>query len=111
MRVITHNPTPASAEPTLSVESTAKYWLRVALDVPLDDLFDYYQKYYGNSVISSSGQSSGLDIKPNDLEYQVTWYDNNMIKITELTPDGIIKYQCVAEGERTSINIRYVMKN
>lgn len=80
-------------------------------EVAVFDLFDYYQKYYGNSVISSSGQNSGLNIKPNDLEYQVTWYDNNMIKITELTPDGIIKYQCVAEGERTSINIRYVMKN
>lgn len=80
-------------------------------EVAVFDLFDYYQKYYGNSVISSSGQNSGLNIKPNDLEYQVTWYDNNMIKITELTPDGIIKYQCLAEGERTSINVRFVLKN
>ena len=36
------NPIPAQVEPTQSTESASKHWLRVALDVPLDDLFDYY---------------------------------------------------------------------
>lgn len=36
------NPIPAQVEPKQSTEPASKYWLRVALDVPLDDLFDYY---------------------------------------------------------------------
>src|SRR5690606_1615423 len=80
-------------------------------DVDEFDLFDYYQKYYGSSVISSSGQTSGIEIKPTDLEYQITWYDAEAIKIIGLTTEGIIKYQCVSGDAKTSVNIRYIIKN
>lgn len=80
-------------------------------DVAEFDLFDYYQKYYGSSVISSSGQTSGIEIKPTDLEYQITWYDAEAIKIIGLTTEGIIKYQCVSGDAKTSVNIRYIIKN
>ena len=80
-------------------------------EVATFDLYAYYQKYYGGSVISSSGQNSAIEIKPTDLEYQITWYDANAIKITELTPEGVIKYQCVDQSKTTTINIRYVVKN
>ena len=84
---------------------------KYAEDIAEFNLFDYYQKYYGSSVISSSGQSSSINIKPTDLEYQITWYDAEAIKIIELTPEGIIRYQCVSDAESTSFNIRYVVKN
>ena len=80
-------------------------------DIAEFDLFDYYQKYYGSSVISSSGQTSGIEIKPTDLEYQITWYDAEAIKIIGLTTEGIIKYQCVSGDAKTSVNIRYIIKN
>lgn len=77
------------------------------------DLFDYYAKYYGNSVISSSGNNSKkISVLNSDLEYQITWFNSNDIDIKELSPNGILKYQSVKmdTGDKTSINVRFILK-
>lgn len=76
------------------------------------DLYDYYQQFYGAAVISSNGQTGEIDVKPQDLEYQITWFEKDKVKILELTKDGIVRYQPL-DGitiSSTKINIRYILK-
>lgn len=77
------------------------------------DLFDYYNQFYGSAVISSADQSNNaLEIKPTDLEYQITWFEKDKVKIIELTKDGLLKYQPL-EGildTNTKLNVRYILK-
>lgn len=78
------------------------------------DLYQYYNDYFGSSLVSSSSKTSpSVDIHKTDLEYQITWYNKTDIKILELSEDGILKYQR-AEGEgvsdKTTINLRFLMK-
>lgn len=84
------------------------------LSQPLQfDLFEYYNQYYGAPMISSDGKSNdALEITPADLEYQITWFEKDKIKILELSKEGIIKYIPLEGVEATStrLNIRYVLK-
>ncbi len=77
------------------------------------DLFDYYNQFYGSAVISSADASNNaLEIKPTDLEYQITWFEKDKVKIIELTKDGLLKYQPL-EGvldTNTKLNVRYILK-
>ncbi len=76
------------------------------------DLYDYYNQFYGSAVISSNGQTNEIEVKPQDLEYQITWFEKDKIKILELTKEGIIRYQPL-DGVSipfTKINIRYILK-
>lgn len=76
------------------------------------DLYDYYNQFYGSAVISSNGQTNAIEVKPQDLEYQITWFEKDKIKILELTKEGIIRYEPL-EGidiPSTKINIRYILK-
>lgn len=77
------------------------------------NLFDYYNQFYGSAVISSSEENNNaLEIKPTDLEYQITWFEKDKVKIIELTKDGILKYQPL-EGvldTNTKLNVRYILK-
>ena len=81
-------------------------------EVATFDLYQYYQEYYGGSVVSSTGNSSKIELRRTDLEYQITWFNKNDISIVELTPDGILKYNCGVSGTRNStLNVRFVLKN
>src|SRR5690606_29633574 len=75
------------------------------------DLFDYYNKFYGSAVVTSSNeQQNTFEILPTDLEYQITWFEKDKIKIIELNKNGILKYQPLEEytGTFSSINVRYI---
>ena len=77
------------------------------------DLFDYYNKFYGSAVVTSSNeQQNTFEILPSDLEYQITWFEKDKIKIIELNKNGILKYQPLEgyTGTFSSINVRYVLK-
>lgn len=77
------------------------------------DLFDYYNKFYGSAVVSSAeDQTATLEILPTDLEYQITWFEKDKIKILELSKTGVLKYEPINgfSGTFSSINIRYVLK-
>ncbi len=77
------------------------------------DLYDYYNQFYGSAMITSAGQSNNnFDIKPTDLEYQITWFEKDKIKILELSKKGILKYVPLETNDsiNTSINIRYILK-
>ncbi|HLW62261.1 MAG TPA: hypothetical protein VKY33_02570 [Flavobacterium sp.] len=79
---------------------------------PLEfNLYDYYNQYYGSPVISSGNRTS-VEIKPADLEYQITWFERDKIKIIELNKNGIVKYLPLEgiENTTTSINVRYLLK-
>ena len=77
------------------------------------DLFDYYNKYYGAPVITS-GETSGntLELRATDLEYQITWFERDKVKIIALDKDGTLKYQPLegTDAAQTTINIRYLLK-
>lgn len=77
------------------------------------NLFDYYNQFYGSAMITSAGESNNvLEIRPTDLEYQITWFEKDKIKILELSKEGIIKYQPL-EGvseTNTKLNVRYILK-
>jgi len=77
------------------------------------NLFDYYNQFYGSAMITSAGDSNNaFEILPTDLEYQITWFEKDKIKIIELTKDGILKYQPL-EGildTNTKLNVRYILK-
>ena len=80
---------------------------------PLEfNLYEYYNQYYGAPIISSGSSGTPLEIKPADLEYQITWFEKEKIKIIELNKDGIIKYIPLEgiENTSTSINVRYILK-
>lgn len=107
----------------LRKEMLAKTQMFVAPNVlmPLDsasaepstfNLYDYYNQFYGTAVISSNGQTNEVDVEPQDLEYQITWFEKDKIKILELTKEGIIKYQPLdgVDISSTKINIRYILK-
>lgn len=77
------------------------------------DLFDYYNQFYGSAVITSSGSANNqLIIKPTDLEYQITWFEKDKIKILELTKEGALKYVPIEDttNNNTKINVRYILK-
>lgn len=76
------------------------------------DLYDYYNQFYGSAVISSNGQTNEIEVKPQDLEYQITWFEKDKIKILELTKEGIVKYRPLEgiDNPSTKINIRYILK-
>lgn len=83
-----------------------------ATEVLTFNLYDYYNQYYGAAVITSGGETNALQILPTDLEYQITWYENDKIKVLELTNEGLLKYQA-NEGfteKNTKINVRYILK-
>ncbi len=81
-------------------------------EVATFDLYQYYQEYYGSSVVSSTGNSSKIELRRTDLEYQITWFNKNDINIVELTPDGVLKYTCGTSGAKNStLNVRFVLKN
>ncbi len=77
------------------------------------DLFDYYNQFYGSAMITSADESNNAyEILPSDLEYQITWFEKDKVKIIELTKDGILKYQPL-EGvleNNTKLNVRYILK-
>lgn len=77
------------------------------------DLFDYYNQFYGSAMITSAGESNNaFEVLPTDLEYQITWFEKDKVKIIELTKDGILKYQPL-EGildTNTKLNVRYILK-
>lgn len=77
------------------------------------DLYDYYNQFYGAPMVTSAGENNNkLEIKPTDLEYQITWFEKDKIKIIELTKDGILKYlplEGVLENN-TKLNVRYILK-
>ncbi len=77
------------------------------------NLYDYYNQYYGAPVISSDAQQvQDIDVKPTDLEYQITWFEKDKIKVIELTKEGVLKYQPLNEviETTTKLNIRYILK-
>jgi len=77
------------------------------------DLFEYYNQYYGAPMISSdvTTGTTSLEIKPSDLEYQITWFDKNQIKIIELSKEGVVKYIPLLNNEGIiKMNIRYILK-
>jgi len=76
------------------------------------DLFDYYQTYFGQSVLSSSSTNkTTISLLPTDLEYQITWFKRKQIDIIEINRMGVIKYKTLnfADGAETSINVRFLM--
>lgn len=75
-------------------------------------LFNYYQMYYGGSVISSNTNAQSFEIRPDEIEYQITWFNKNEITITSISPDGIIYYKKNPSytGNSTNINVRYMIK-
>src|SRR5690606_12013061 len=80
---------------------------------PLEfNLYNYYNQYYGSPVISSGNSRTSVEIKPADLEYQITWFERDKIKIIELNKDGVMKYLPLEDIENTStsINVRYLLK-
>ena len=81
-------------------------------EVATFSLYNYYQMYYGNSVISSSNSSKTISIKPEEIEYQITWFNQNEIKINSISIDGIIYYQKNPsyQGNATNLNVRYIIK-
>lgn len=77
------------------------------------DLFEYYNQYYGAPMVSSNGESSdAIELNATDLEYQITWFEKDKIKIIELSKDGILKYiPLITEGVLSSkLNVRYILK-
>lgn len=89
---------------TLSVSEDAD-------EVSTFSLYNYYQMFYGESVVSS-GNSQSFTIKPEEIEYQVTWFNRNEITINSISPDGIIYYKKnpTYTGSTTNINVRYLLK-
>ncbi|WCM41276.1 hypothetical protein MG290_09940 [Flavobacterium sp. CBA20B-1] len=88
--------------------------LQATANEPLTfDLYDYYNQFYGAPMVSSAGENNNaLEIKPTDLEYQITWFEKDKVKIIELTKEGVLKYQPL-EGvldTNTKLNVRYVLK-
>ncbi len=90
------------------------------LNVPEDkekeevfDLYQYYLQYYGGSVVSSNkNQVKNIEIRRTDLEYQITWYNAEDIKIIDLSDKGELRYSAVNNKvKNTSINVRFVVKN
>lgn len=75
-------------------------------------LYNYYQMYYGGSVVSSNANAQSVEIRPNEIEYQITWFNTNEIKINSISDDGIIYYQKNPSymGKSTTINVRYLLK-
>lgn len=76
-------------------------------------LYDYYQMYFGNSVVSSrSDNESTYQLKPEEIEYQITWYNKKEIAITNISKDGILYYKKnpAYEGTTTNINVKFVLK-
>ena len=80
-------------------------------EVSTFSLYNYYQMFYGESVVSS-GNSQSFTIKPEEIEYQVTWFNRNEITINSISPDGIIYYKKnpTYTGSTTNINVRYLLK-
>lgn len=77
------------------------------------DLYAYYNQYYGAPMISSNAQqTTALEILPTDLEYQITWFEKDKIKIIGLTKEGIVTYTPLdgVTDVTTRLNIRYVLK-
>lgn len=77
------------------------------------NLFDYYNQFYGSAMITSAGENNNsFEILPTDLEYQITWFEKDKVKIIELTKDGILKYQPLdgVLDVNTKINVRYILK-
>src|SRR5690606_20060711 len=77
------------------------------------DLFNYYNQFYGSAMVTSSGQTSDMiELMPTDLEYQITWFEKDKIKILELSKDGILKYELLegVKAHTSSLNIRYILK-
>jgi len=76
------------------------------------DLYNYYITYFGNSLISSSNSPiNTIQLLNTDLEYQITWFDRNLIEIIEISSQGIIKYRTLKKEETKStfINIRFLI--
>ena len=77
------------------------------------NLFTYYNQYYGSPVISSgSGVAAQVQIRPNDLEYQITWFEKDKVQIIELNKEGIMRYRPLegVEVDFVYINVRYLLK-
>lgn len=77
------------------------------------NLFTYYNQYYGSPVISSgSGVAAQVQIRPNDLEYQITWFEKDKVQIIELSKEGIMRYRPLegVEVDFVYINVRYLLK-
>lgn len=76
------------------------------------DLFQYYQEYYGNSMFSSTGKASKIELRRSDLEYQITWFNKKEIEIIELSKEGVLNYRNISDGAKSSrLNLRFVLKN
>ena len=76
------------------------------------DLFDYYEKNFGNVVVSSSGNPTKIQLTKYDLEYQVTSYTNDEIEILEISDLGVLKYKIIkSDASRAAlINVRFLLK-
>ncbi|WP_372474061.1 hypothetical protein AB4865_01980 [Capnocytophaga sp. ARDL2] len=76
------------------------------------NLFNYYKIYFGESVISSESSYQTVDVTPEDIEYQITWFNKNEVSIQSISSDGIVKYKKNPTflGNSTQINVRFIIK-
>ena len=75
-------------------------------------LYAYYNQFMDQLWLPVQNNQQSFEILPTDLEYQITWFEKDKIKILELSKNGILKYQPI-EGvtiSSTKINIRYILK-
>lgn len=75
-------------------------------------LYNYYKIYFGQSVISSESTHQSVEVNPEDIEYQITWYNKNEVNIESISSDGIVKYRKNISymGNTTQINVRFIIK-
>lgn len=76
------------------------------------DLFDYYEKNFANSVVSSSSVPSEVKLSNLNFEYQVTSFDGQEIEILEISETGVLKYKIMNSdtSKVSNINVRYFLK-
>lgn len=76
------------------------------------DLFDYYEKNFANSIVSSSKVPSEVKLSNLNFEYQVTSFDDQEIEILEISETGVLKYKIVNSdtSKVSNINVRYFLK-
>lgn len=76
------------------------------------DLYAYYDKFYGSSVVSSSASGKKkVKLLKADLEYQITWYNSEEIEVLNLSASGILSYKSLigTEIRKSNINVRFVL--
>lgn len=75
------------------------------------DLFEYYNKFFGSSIISSSLNPTEIHLSNTDLEYQVTSFDESEIEIIEISKSGVLKYKIIDSNSsnKSFINVRFLI--